>query len=94
MSQPNEFYAPGLICLRIKKDNNNNNNNNNNQINENRFLYQIKKYGLTDTEIFYFDFNEKEGEYDGYFVIGEELFNNDNFLRIYIFFRIRTRMVF
>ena len=74
---PNEFYAPGLIGLRIKKDNNNNQNN------ENRFLYQIKKYGLTDTEIFYFDFNEKEGEYDGYFVIGEELFNNDNFLRIY-----------
>ena len=86
---PNEFYAPGLICLRIKKDNNYNN-----QINENRFLYQIKKYGLTDTEIFYFYFNKKECEYDGYFVNEEELFNNDNFLRIYIFFRIRTRMVF
>ena len=51
------------------------------QINENRFLYQIRKYELADTETFYFNFNENDE--NGYFVIGEDLFNDDNYLNIY-----------
>ena len=62
----NEFYASGLIGLRLRKADDIK------QINENRFLYQIKKYGLADTETFYFDFNENDE--NGYFVIGEDLF--------------------
>ena len=71
---PNEFYAPGIIGLRLKRENNMK------QINENRFIYQIKKYGLIDSEIFYFDFNENDES--GYFIIGENLFDNDNYKRI------------
>ena len=71
---PNEFYAPGIIGLRLKRENNMK------QINENRFIYQIKKYGLTETEIFYFEFNENDE--NGYFVVGEDIFNNDNYIRI------------
>ena len=74
---PNEFYAPGLIGLRLRKDDNKN------QIDENRFLYKIKKYGLTNSETFYFDFWENEDEDNGNLVIGEELFDNDNYLIIY-----------
>jgi len=73
--RPNEYYAPGLIGLRLKK------NEDIDQINENRFLYQIKKYELADTETFYFNFNENDE--NGYFVIGEDLFNDDNYLNIY-----------
>ena len=71
---PNEFYAPGIIGLRLKRENNMK------QINENRFIYQIKKYGLIDSEIFYFDFNENDE--NGYFIIGENIFDNDNYKRI------------
>lgn len=73
---PNEFYASGLIGLRLK------NKNNVRQIDENRFIYQIKKYGIIDREIFYFDFNKNDE--NGYFVIGEEIsINDDNYLKIY-----------
>ena len=71
---PNEFYASGLIGLRLKKVNDNN------QINENRFIYQIKKEGLINDETFYFDFNQNDN--NGNFVLGEELFNNENYLKI------------
>ena len=71
---PNEFYTPGLIGLKLKNDIDQK------QVNEDNFLYHIKKYGLADTETFFFDFNEN-GE-TGYFVIGEDLFNNDNYLKI------------
>ena len=73
--RPNEFYASGLIGLRLRKMDDNM------QVNENRFLYQIKKYGLADTETFFFDFNENDE--NGYFVIGEDLFNDNNYLKIY-----------
>ena len=72
---PNEFYASGMIGLRLRKADDIK------QINENRFLYQIKKYGLADTETFYFDFNQNDE--NGYFVIGEDLFNDNNYLKIY-----------
>jgi len=71
---PNEFYTPGLIGLRINRSDEKK------QVNENRFIYQIKKYGLADTETFFFEFNENGDK--GYFVIGEDLFNNDNYLKI------------
>lgn len=71
---PNEFYAPGLLGLKLKRDDEKK------QVNENRFIYQIKKYGLADTETFFFDF-DKNGD-KGYFVIGEDLFDNDNYLKI------------
>lgn len=73
---PNEFYASGLIGLRLKNENNVR------QIDENRFIYQIKKYGFIDRQIFYFDF-DKNGE-NGYFVIGDEIsINDDNYINIY-----------
>jgi hypothetical protein len=71
---PNEFYAPGLIGLKLKKEGEKK------QVNENRFIYKIKEYGLADTETFFFDFNENGDK--GYFIIGEDLFNNDNYLKI------------
>ena len=71
---PNEFYAPGLIGLKLKRDDIKT------QVNENRFVYQIKKYGLADTETFFFDFDDIGDK--GYLVIGEDLFNNDNYLKI------------
>ena len=71
---PNEFYAPGLIGLRLRREEKKQ------QIDENRFIYQIKKLGLTDTEIFCFDFNKDDN--NGNFVIGEDLFNNENYLKI------------
>ena len=51
-----------------------------NQINENRFIYQIKKQGLINDETFYFEFNKNDN--NGFFILGEELFNNDNYLKI------------
>ena len=71
---PNEFYSSGLIGLRLKKENDMN------QINENRFIYQIKKQGLINDETFYFEFNKNDN--NGFFILGEELFNNDNYLKI------------
>ena len=65
------IYAPGLIGLALKNDNR--------QINENSFLYQLKKYDLINTEIFYFHFSEVEG---GNLIIGENIFNNENYLKI------------
>ena len=62
---------PGLIGLALKNDNR--------QLNENAFLYQLKKYGLIDTEIFYFNFENEQG---GQFIIGENLFNNENYKKI------------
>ena len=75
---PNEFYTPGMIGLRLKNENN--------LLHEdkNRFLYQLRKYHLVQTEVFYFDFNNnKNNDDNGYFVIGENLFYDDeNFLKI------------
>ena len=74
---PNEFYASGLIGLRLINENN--------YLlkDENRFLYQIKKYNLSKTEVFYFDFNNDNNTDNGDFVIGEDLFDDtDNFLQI------------
>ena len=71
---PNEFYAPGLIGLRLNSETDKL------KINEHRFIYQIKKYGLADTETFFFDFNKNDE--NGYFVLGEDLFNNENYLHI------------
>ena len=77
---PNEFYAPGLIGLRLKNENNYNNYL---YIDEDRFLYQIKKYNLSKTEVFYFDFNNDNNTDNGEFIIGEDLFDDtDNFLQI------------
>ena len=78
---PNEFYSSGIIGLRM------NNENSYNLLDENRFLYQIKNYNLSRTEVFYFDFdNEKNDDNyteNGYFVIGEDLFDDvENFLQI------------
>ena len=65
------IYTPGLIGLALKNDNR--------QINENSFLYQLKKYDLINTEIFYFNFSERES---GNLIIGENIFNNENYLKI------------
>ena len=75
---PNEFYTPGTIGLRLKNENNYF------HIDENRFLYQLKQYNLSRTEVFYFDFDNNNNKNDnGYFVIGEDLFDDtDNFLQI------------
>ena len=64
-------YTPGLIGLALKRDNR--------QLEENSFLYQLKKNGLINSEVFYFNFeNEKKGK----LIIGENLFNNENYLKI------------
>ena len=75
---PNEFYASGIIGLRLKNENNYNHQD------ENRFVYQMRKYDLAKTEVFYFDFDDKGDNSDnGYFTIGEDLFNDDeNYLQI------------
>ena len=79
---PNEFYSSGIIGLRLKNENSYF------QIDENRFLYQIRKYFMTKTEIFYFNFDKKDNEDDkindnGNLIIGEDLFDDDNnFLKI------------
>ena len=79
---PNEFYAPGMIGLRLKNENNYFHKD------ENRFLYQLRKYELIDTEVFYFNFDANNIENnllndDGILVIGEDLFDDDeNFLKI------------
>ena len=75
---PNEFYASGIIGLRLKNENNYF------QVDQNRFLYQLRKYNLSKTEVFYFDFDKnKNNDDNGYFVIGEDLFDDeDNFLQI------------
>ena len=66
------FYAPGIIGLRLENENGNKQS----QINENRFIYQIKKNGLTNSETFYFDFNNNDE--NGNFIIGEELESLDD----------------
>ena len=66
------IFTPGLIGLALKFDNR--------QIDDYSFLYQLKKYKLIDSEIFYFDFEENEKE--GNFILGENLFNNENYLKI------------
>ena len=64
-------YTPGLIGLGLKRDNR--------QLEENSFLYQLKKIGLINSEIFYFNFeNEKKGK----LIIGENIFNSENYLKI------------
>ena len=75
---PNEFYASGIVGLRLKNENNYL------HVDDIRFLYQLRKYGLTDTEVFYFDFDkDKNNDDNGYFVIGEDLFDDtENFLQI------------
>ena len=65
------IYTPGFIGLALKNDNR--------QLEEYSFLYQLKKSGLIKNEIFYFNF---ENEESGKFIIGEDLFNNENFLKI------------
>ena len=75
---PNEFYTPGMIGLRLKNENN--------FLHEdkNRFLYQLRKYNLSQTEVFYFDFNNNKNNNDnGNFVVGENLFDDEeNYLKI------------
>ena len=69
---PNEFYTPGMIGLRLKNENN--------FLHEdkNRFLYQLRKYNLSQTEVFYFDFNNNKNNNDnGNFVVGENLFDDE-----------------
>jgi len=65
------IYTPGFIGLALKNDNR--------QLDENSFLYQLKKIGMIKNEIFYFNF---ENENFGEFIMGEDLFNNENFLKI------------
>ena len=65
------IYTPGLIGLALKSDNR--------QLDENSFLYQLKKLNLIENEVFYFNF---ENEQEGKFIIGENLFNNENFLKV------------
>ena len=65
------IYTPGLIGLALKNDKR--------QLDENSFLYQLKKYNLTESEIFYFNFDNEKG---GTFIIGENLFNNENYLKV------------
>ena len=68
------IFTPGFIGLALKF--------NNRQIDDYSFLYQLKKYKLTDTEIFYFDFEENKS--GGNLIIGENLFNNENYYKIKI----------
>ena len=65
------ILTPGFIGLALKNDNR--------QLDENSFLYQLKKCGMIKNEIFYFNF---ENENFGEFIMGEDLFNNENFLKI------------
>ena len=64
-------YTPGLIGLASKRDNR--------QLEENSFLYQLKKNGLINSEIFYFNF---ENEEKGKLISGENIFNSENYLKI------------
>ena len=73
----NEYYAPGIIGLRLENEKGEQKS----LINENRFIYQIKKNNFTNTEIFYFDFNTNDE--NGNFVIGEELLDDTNYKSIY-----------
>ena len=65
------IYTPGLIGLALKRDDR--------QLEENSFLYQLKKNNLISSEVFYFNFeNDKSGK----LIIGENIFNNENYLKI------------
>ena len=73
---PNEFYSSGIVGLRLKNEYNYF------HLDENRFLYQLKKYNLSKTEVFYFDFYNDNND-NGYLIIGEDLFYDEkNFLQI------------
>ena len=50
-----------------------------NKLEENSFLYQLEKNNLISSEVFYFNFeNDKSGK----LIIGENIFNNENYLKI------------
>ena len=65
------IYTPGIIGLTLKKDNR--------QIDEYSFLYQLRKLDLIDTEIFYLNFEDED---KGKLIIGENLFNDEEYLKI------------
>ncbi len=69
---PNEFYTSGTIGLRLRSFASNQ------EDSKKKFTYQIKENGLSENEIFTFQF---EGD-DGYFIIGKNAFNNSNYLSI------------
>ena len=65
------IYTPGIIGLTLKKDNR--------QIDEYSFLYQLRKLDLIDTEIFYLNFEDED---KGKLIIGENLFNDEEYRNI------------
>ena len=69
---PNEFYTSRTISLRLRSFANNQ------EDSKKKFTYQIKENGLSENEMFTFEF---EGN-DGNFIIGKKTFNNSNYLTI------------
>ena len=72
----NEFYASGQIGLQLDSHNNDK------YQEKERFLSQIKNKGYTRNTIFSFEFN-KNGK-DGNFIIGKDVYYNNNFFKFSI----------
>lgn len=71
---PNEFYTSGTIGLRLRSFASNQ------EDRKKRFTYQIKENGLSENEIFTFEFDTNSD--NGNFIIGKNAFNNSDFLTI------------
>lgn len=78
--EENDFYAPGEIGLKIESYNNNE------YPEDDRFIYQIKNKGYTRNCIFSFEFekNGENGNDNGNFVLGKDVYYNNNYLKINI----------
>ena len=73
--EKNEFYAPGQIGLQLDSHNNK-------YPEKERFISQIKNKGYTRNTIFSFEFNENGKE--GNFIIGKDVYYNNNFFKFSI----------
>ena len=72
----NEFYAPGQIGLKL------NTNDDENEDEDGNFIYQIINQEYSRNSMFFFEFNENDE--NGNFVIGKDVYYNDNYLKISI----------
>lgn len=83
---PNEFYAPLIIGLKIKSHNRKMH-----YPKDLNFIYQMRNKGYVDNCIFTFEFKQKnesdpndEDMYDGNFIIGKDLYNDDSYVKLTI----------
>ena len=74
--EENDFYAPAEIGLKIESYNNNE------YPEDERFIYQIKKKGYIRNCIFTFEFENNDGNDNGNFILGKDVYYNNNYLKI------------